>query len=81
MDKTELEMHTYNVKLERLACWSFSSPIPREFILKELLFLLLNPTQQLLLFLHASSVQCLALYCVILPAFYLSGLDAFDPVA
>lgn len=64
-------MHTYNVNLERLACWSFPSPMPREFILKGL-FLLLNPTQQLLLFYHAASVQCLTLYCVILPAFYLS---------
>lgn len=73
-------MHTYNVKLERLACQSFPSPMPREFILKGLLFLLLNPTQ-LLLFYHAASVQCLALYYVILHAFYLSGLDAFDPVA
>lgn len=63
-------MHAYNAKLERLACPSFPSPMPREFILKELLILLLNP-----------SVQCLPLYCVILPAFYLSGLDAFDPVA
>lgn len=73
-------MHTYNAKLERLACPSSPLSYAQRIYFEGASFPS-SESQQLLLFDHAASVLCLPLYCVILPAFYLFGLDAFDPVA